>query len=270
MAIDLWHMKTQTALVTGANKSIGLEVVRQLAGAGYHVFLGSRDREKGEAAVRQLAEGGRGLAEGGGGELAEGGGSELAEGGRIELLVVDVSSESSVKSAAAELAQRIPRLDVLVNNAGILGGLPQTPSDAGDDNMHQVFETNFFGAVRMVRHFMPLLEKSELPRIVNVTSDLASLTLHNDPQWRYYPIKGAAYGPSKTALNAYTVALAYELRDRGFKVNAVNPGYTATEFNNFQGSKKVGDAAAIVAQYAQLDKDGPTGRFISDYGESPW
>jgi NAD(P)-dependent dehydrogenase (short-subunit alcohol dehydrogenase family) len=256
---DLWYMKTQTALVTGANKSIGLEVVRQLAGAGYHVFLGSRDREKGEAAVRQLTDGR---------ELTAGGG--LAVGGRIELLIVDVSSESSVKAAAADLAQRIPRLDVLVNNAGILGRLPQTPSDAGDDNMHQVFETNFFGAVRMVRHFMPLLEKSELPRIVNVTSDLASLTLHNDPQWRYYAIKGAAYGPSKTALNAYTVALAYELRDRGFKVNAVNPGHTATEFNNFRGYKKVGDAAAIVAQYAQLDKDGPSGRFISDYGESPW
>jgi NAD(P)-dependent dehydrogenase (short-subunit alcohol dehydrogenase family) len=246
-AIDLWWMKIQTALVTGANKSIGFEVVRLLAGAGYHVFLGSRDREKGEAAVRRLA------------------GT-----GRVELLVVDVSSEGSVKAAAAELGRRVPCLDVLVNNAGVRGSLPQAPSDAGDDNMHQVFETNFFGPVRMVRHFMPLLGKSELPRIVNVTSDLASLTLHNDPQWRYYPIKGAAYGPSKTALNAYTVALAYELRDRGFKVNAVNPGYTATEFNNFQGYKKVEDAAAIVAEYAWLEKDGPTGRFVSDYGESPW
>jgi len=242
-------MKTQTALVTGANKSIGLEVVRLLAGAGYHVFLGSRDKEKGETAVRQLT------AEGVGG---------------VELLVVDVSSESSVQEAAVWLGQRVDRLDVLVNNAGIRGSVPQTPSDAGDDNMHQVFETNFFGPVRMVRHFMGLLQKSELPRIVNVTSDLASLTLHSDPQWRYYTVKGAAYGPSKTALNAYTVALAYELKDRGFKVNAVNPGYTSTEFNNFQGYKKVGDAAALVAQYAQLGEDGPTGRFISDYGESPW
>ncbi|MBS1601211.1 MAG: SDR family NAD(P)-dependent oxidoreductase [Bacteroidetes bacterium] len=242
-------MKTQTVLVTGANKGIGLEVVRLLAGAGYHVFLGSRDKEKGEAAVRQLT---------------------VEGGGRIELVVVDVSSESSVREAAAWLGQRIDRLDVLVNNAGIRGSVPQTPSDADDDNMHRVFETNFFGAVRMVRHFMELLRKSELPRIVNVTSDLASLTLHNDPQWRYYTVKGAAYGPSKTALNAYTVALAYELRDKGFKVNAVNPGYTSTEFNNFQGYKKVGEAAGLVAEYAQLDKNGPTGRFVSDYGESPW
>jgi len=194
----------------------------------------------------------------------------VAEGGRVELLVVDVSSESSVRSAAVKLGQRVGSLDVLVNNAGIRGSVPQMPSEVSDENMHQVFETNFFGAVRMVRHFMGLLEKSELPRIVNVTSDLASLTLHNDPAWRYYTIKGAAYGPSKTALNAYTVALAYELKDRGFKVNAVNPGYTSTEFNNFQGYKKVEDAAALVARYAQLDADGPTGRFISDYGESPW
>jgi NAD(P)-dependent dehydrogenase (short-subunit alcohol dehydrogenase family) len=247
--IDLCCMRTQTALVTGANKSIGFEVVRLLAGAGYHVFLGSRDREKGEAAVRQLT-------------------AEGIEG--VGLLVVDVSSESSVREAAVWLGQRVDHLDVLVNNAGIRGSVPQTPSDADDDNMHRVFETNFFGAVRMVRHFMGLLRKSELPRIVNVTSDLASLTLHNDPQWRYYTVKGAAYGPSKTALNAYTVALAYELRDEGFKVNAVNPGYTSTEFNNFQGYKKVGEAASLVAEYAQLDKDGPTGRFISDYGESPW
>ena len=248
-ALDLCYMKTQTALVTGANKSIGLEVVRLLAGAGYHVFLGSRDKEKGEAAVRQLA-------------------AEFGD--RVELLVVDVSSESSVRDAAVWLGQRVPALDVLVNNAGIRGSVPQMPSDVSDENVHQVFETNFFGAVRMVRHFMGLLQKSEVPRIVNVTSDLASLTLHNDPAWRYYTIKGAAYGPSKTALNAYTVALAYELRDKGFKVNAVNPGYTSTEFNNFQGYKKVGDAAALVAEYVQLGIDGPTGRFISDYGESPW
>jgi NAD(P)-dependent dehydrogenase (short-subunit alcohol dehydrogenase family) len=116
---------------------------------------------------------------------------------------------------------------------------------------------------------MDLLQKAPLPRIVNVTSDLASLTLHNDPQWEFYPFKLAAYGPSKTALNAYTVALAYELKDT-FKVNAVNPGYTNTEFNHHQGYKKVEDAAAPIVQYAVLDAAGPTGKFVSDYGETPW
>jgi NAD(P)-dependent dehydrogenase (short-subunit alcohol dehydrogenase family) len=117
---------------------------------------------------------------------------------------------------------------------------------------------------------LELLKKSDQPRIVNVTSDLGSLTLHNDPSWVYYAFKGAAYGPSKTALNAYTVALAYELRDTPFKVNAVNPGYTATDFNQHRGTKSVGEAASLIAQYAMLDTNGPTGKYISDYGETPW
>jgi NAD(P)-dependent dehydrogenase (short-subunit alcohol dehydrogenase family) len=234
-----------TALITGANKSIGFEVARLLADAGYHVFLGSRDKRKGEEAAKRL-------------------------GGRVEAVVLDISKEDSVRDAQVAIAQRIPNLDVLINNAGVLGQVPQTPSTIDDDNLHAVFETNFFGSVRVIRHFMDLLKRSQRPRIVNVTSDLASLTLHNDPSWPYYAFKGAAYGPSKTALNAYTVALAYELRDTAFKVNAVNPGYTATEFNNFRGHKPVADAAAIIAQYAMLDEFGPTGKFISDYGETAW
>jgi NAD(P)-dependent dehydrogenase (short-subunit alcohol dehydrogenase family) len=242
-------MKKSIALVTGANKSIGLATVRILAGAGYHVFLGSRDRERGEAAVAGLR----------------------AEGlEAVELLLVDVASEESVQAAFAAMSARVDRLDVLVNNAGIPGVFPEMPSAASDDNLHRVFETNFFGAIRMVRLFMPLLRQSLKPRIVNVTSDLASLTLHNDPNWAYHRFKGPAYGPSKTALNAYTVALAYELKDTPFKVNAVNPGYTATDFNRHTGTKKVEDAAAIVAEYAMLEAEGPTGKFVSDYGESPW
>jgi len=114
------------------------------------------------------------------------------------------------------------------------------------------------------------LRKSAQPVIVNVTSDLASLTNHNDPTWRYYPFKGAGYGPSKTALNAYTVALAFELRDTAFKVNAVNPGHTATDFNNHQGTKTVQDSARLLVEYALLDANGPTGKYISDDGETPW
>lgn len=187
----------------------------------------------------------------------------------MELLLIDVADERSVQQAHDDLARRTDRLNVLVNNAGIPGALPQMPSVVADDLVKQVFEVNFFGAIRTVRSFMDLLRKAPLPRIVNVTSDLASLTLDNDPTWEFYPFKSAAYGPSKTALNAYTVALAFELRDT-FKVNAVNPGYTNTEFNHNQGYKKVEDAAAPIVQYAMLGADGPTGKYVSDYGETPW
>jgi NAD(P)-dependent dehydrogenase (short-subunit alcohol dehydrogenase family) len=242
-------MNISTALVTGANKGIGLETARLLAAAGYHVFLGSRDRARGEEAVAKL---------------------RMAGYDQVELVVMDVASEESVQAAYAMVTAKAPKLDVLVNNAGIRGRIPQLPSVADEENVRAVFETNFFGALRVIRVFLELLRKSDRPRIVNVTSDLASLTLHNDPKWVYYAIKGAAYGPSKTALNAYTVALAYELRDTPFKVNAVNPGYTATDFNEYRGTKKVEDAARVIAEYAMLGPDGPTGKFVSDYGETPW
>jgi NAD(P)-dependent dehydrogenase (short-subunit alcohol dehydrogenase family) len=242
-------MNTRTALITGANKGIGLETGRQLAAEGYRIILGYRDKARGEETLEQLHQEGITAVEG---------------------LVIDVTKEESVQSAFTELSARIPRLDVLVNNAGIPGQFGQLPSAATDDNLHQVFETNFFGVIRVIRVFMELLRKSERPRIVNVTSDLASLTFHNDPGWQYYAYKSAAYGPSKTALNAYTVALAYELRDTSFKVNAVNPGYTATDFNQHRGTKTVQEAAAIITKYAMLEADGPTGKFVSDYGETPW
>jgi len=238
-------MQQQTVLITGANKSIGFETARQLAQQGYFIILGSRDATRGQQAVQRLK--------------AEGLGS-------VELLVVDVASEASVTAARGRLGERT--LDVLINNAGILGGVPQQPSAVSDETIHQVFETNVFGAMRMVRHFLDLLQKAAQPRIVNVTSELGSLTLHNDPSWMYYAYKGGVYGPSKTALNGYTVALAYELRDR-FKVNMVNPGHTATDFNHHRGTKKVEEAARVIVQTA-MDANGPTGKFISDYGETPW
>lgn len=237
----------QTVLITGANKSIGFETARQLAQAGFYIFLGSRDAARGREAVEKLKTAGLTT---------------------VELLEVDVASEDSVIAARAVLGRRIDRLDVLINNAGISGGMPQPPSSVSDAVLHQVYETNVFGAARMVRHFLDLLQRAEHPRIINVTSDLASLTHHNNPEWVYYKLKGGAYGPSKTALNAYTVALAYELGER-FRVNMVNPGHTATDFNNHRGTKKVEEATRIIVQTA-IDANGPTGKFISDYGETPW
>ncbi|WP_258135688.1 SDR family NAD(P)-dependent oxidoreductase [Mucilaginibacter phenanthrenivorans] len=119
------------------------------------------------------------------------------------------------------------------------------------------------------------MKKSDAPRIVNVTSGLGSLTLHNDSTWQYYQVKTAAYGPSKTALNAYTVVLAYELKDTAFKINVVDPGYTATDFNHHGGPRHVTDAAKDIVRFATLDENGPHGIFYSvdnnaETGISPW
>lgn len=237
-------------LITGANKSIGFEAARQLLQQGYFVYLGSRDKANGEQAVAQLK----------------------AEGlNNVELLQIDVSNPESVAQSAAQVKE----LDVLINNAGILGGMPQTPSTAPLATIREVFDTNFFGVISVTQNFIDVLKKSPEPRIVNVTSGLGSLTLHSDPDWKYYQVKGAAYGPSKTALNAYTVHLAYELKDTAFKVNAVDPGYTKTDFNHHNGPGTVEDAAAIVVKYATLGQDGPTGKYFSNDieaagQESPW
>jgi NAD(P)-dependent dehydrogenase (short-subunit alcohol dehydrogenase family) len=166
-------------------------------------------------------------------------------------------------------------LDVLVNNAGVGGGFPQTAAEVPVNTFRQVFETNVFGAIETTQTFLDLLKQSPEPRIVNVTSGLGSLTLHNDPSWKYYHVKGAAYTASKAALNAFTIVLAYELRDTAFKINAVDPGYTATDFNHHSGPGTVEDAAARVVKAATLGADGPTSQFFSDdnapeTGISPW
>jgi NAD(P)-dependent dehydrogenase (short-subunit alcohol dehydrogenase family) len=244
----------KTALITGANKSIGFETARLLAQKDYFVYLGSRDEERGNEAVNKLRR--EGLK-------------------NVALIQIDVSDEASVDQAKALLSSKISSLDLLINNAGILGGWPQNPSAVPLKNIREVFETNFFGVINVTQAFLPLLKASAQPVIVNVTSGLASLTLHSDPSWMYYMYKGSAYGPSKTALNAYTVALAYELRDTPVKVNAIDPGHTATDFNNYRGTKNVVDSAAFVVRYATIGADGPSGRFFShdyaaDNNESPW
>jgi len=244
----------KTALITGANKSIGFETARQLLQQGYYVYLGSRDLTRGQQAVAQLH--------------AEG----LTQ---VEPLQIDVTDAASIAAARVALGRKTPVLDVLINNAGISGGMPQPALGTTVDTIREVFETNVFGVIEVTQAFIDLLRLSSAPRIVNVTSGLGSLTLHNDPTWKYYPVKGAAYVPSKAALNAYTIVLAYELRDTPFKVNAVDPGYTATDFNHHNGPGTVPDAAARVVKAALLGPDGPTSQFFSDdnapeTGISPW
>jgi len=244
----------KTALITGANKSIGFEAARQLLQNGYYVYLGSRDLQRGQQAVDQLQ----------------------AEGfSQVEPIQIDVVDSAAVAAARETLGQKTKVLDVLINNAGILGEPSQPALTSSVSMIKEVFETNVFGVITVTQAFIDLLRQSPAPRIVNVTSGLGSLTLHNDPSWKYYPVKGAAYQPSKAALNAYTIMLAYELRDTPFKVNAVDPGYTATDFNHHSGPGTVSDAAARVVKAAMLGPDGPTSQFFSDdnapeTGISPW
>jgi len=244
----------KTALITGANRSIGFEAARQLLQQGYYVYLGSRDLQNGEHAAGQLQS--EGL-------------------NNVEAIALDVTNPESVNTARQQLGEKTNSLDVLINNAGILGGMEQRALTTDVKLIKEVFETNFFGVIQVTQTFIDLLQKSDAPRIVNVTSGLGSLTLHSDPTWKYYKVKGAAYGPSKSALNHYTIVLAYEFRDTPFKVNAVDPGYTATDFNHHSGPGTVVDAAARIVKYATIDENGPTGGFFSDdnnpeTGVSPW
>ncbi|UEG53769.1 SDR family oxidoreductase [Mucilaginibacter daejeonensis] len=244
----------RTVLITGANKSIGFEKAKILAKQGYHVYLGARDAAKGNEAVEKIK----------------------AEGiDNVEFLLIDVTDKVSIDAAQRSVAEKGKGLDILINNAGILGGYDQSAQTVDTALIREVFDTNFFGVINVTQAFLPLLKNSEQPVIVNVTSGLGSLTIHSDPESKFYHVKTAAYGPSKTALNAYTVVLAYELRDTNFKVNVVDPGYTATDFNNNSGPFKVEDSAAFVTSYATLGAGGPTGKYFShefpeNNYECPW
>lgn len=244
----------KTVLITGANKSIGFETARQLLQQGYYVYLGSRDAQKGQQAADQLRADGL---------------------DQVEAIVIDVDDRASINAARTLIGQKTPVLDVLINNAGIHGSMPQTSLETDSSVFRAVFDTNFFGVIDVTQAFLDLLRQSSAPRIVNVTSGLGSLTLHSDPTWKYHAVKPTSYVASKAALNAYTIVLAHDLRDTAFKVNAVDPGYTATDFNNHSGPGTVPDAAARVVKAAILDADGPTGQFYSDdnspeTGISPW
>ena len=244
----------KSALVTGANKSIGFEVARQLAQKGIYVFLGSRDLKNGTEAVNKL----------------------IAEGlNNVEAIRLDITNDESVKNARLEIGKKTEVLDILINNAGVYGGYPQAALDATVDQFKAAYDANVYGVVRVTQAFIDLLKKSSEPRIVNVSSSQGSITLHSDPSYKYYDYKGAVYLSSKSAMNMYTVVLAYELKDTNFKINAVCPGYTKTDFNGHRGPGTVDDAGKRILKYALIDKDGPTGKFFSEEnnpktGEIPW
>ena len=241
-------------LITGANKSIGFETARQLLQKGFYVYLGSRTVENGQEAVEKLKS--EGLTE-------------------VEAIQIDVSDDESVNAARQEIGKKTGVLDVLINNAGITGGMPQSALSASIDQFKNAFETNLFGVVRVTQAFIDLLKKSPEPRIVNVSSSQGSLTLANDPTYSYYEHKGAVYQPTKSALNMYSICLAYELRDTPVKVNMVDPGFIKTDFNNHRGTGTVEEAAGRISKYALIGNDGPNGKFFSEEynpqtGEIPW
>ena len=242
------------ALITGANKGIGFETAKQLLQKGFYVYIGSRNLENGLQAVEKL---------------------RVLNLTNVEAIQIDVTDDNSVKNARTEIGKKTDVLDVLINNAGINGGVPNTALEARTDQFLAAFNTNVFGVARVTQAFIDLLKKSPEPRIVMVSSSVGSLTLQSDPNWLAYNFaKYAVYGSSKAALNMFTIHLAYELRDTAFKVNAVCPGYTKTDFTNHNGGE-VEKAAKRIVKYALLDKDGVTGKFISEEtnpvsGEIPW
>ena len=244
----------KSALVTGANKSIGFEVARQLAQNGIYVYLGSRNLENGLEAVNKLK----------------------AEGlNNVEAIQLDITNDESVRKARVELGKKTKVLDILINNAGIFGGYPQSALDSTVEQFKAAYDANVYGVVRVTQGFIDLLKKSYEPRIINVSSSQGSITLHSDPSYKYYDYKAAVYLSSKSAMNMYTVVLAYELKDTDFKINAVCPGYTKTDFNGHRGPGTVEVAGKRIVKYALIDKDGPTGKFFSEEnnsetGEIPW
>ncbi|RYX88677.1 SDR family oxidoreductase, partial [bacterium] len=242
-------------LITGANKGIGLEAAKQLAQQGFYVYLGSRNLENGLAAVEELKA--QGL-------------------NQVEAIQIDVSDSQSVKAARNEIGKKTEVLDVLINNAGISGDITsQNALTATIDTFQEMFNTNLFGVVRVTQCFIDLLQKSAEPRIVNVSTSLASHTMLSAPESSFYAGMYPVYNSSKSALNMYTISLAYELRDTALKVNVVDPGYTKTDLTQQQGTGTVEVAANRIIKYTLIDKDGPTGKFFSEEynpetGEIPW
>ena len=236
------------ALITGANKGIGYETARELARQGMKVLIGARDEGRGEEAAKKLRD----------------------EGLDAEFLYLDIDDEATHGTARRLIEEKYGKLDILVNNAAIAIDVTLKPSEVEIQTLRKTFDTNFFGTIAVTQTLLPLIRKSDAGRIVNVSSGLASLTQHSNPEWEFDSVKFLSYNSSKTALNAFTVMLAYELKATPIKVNSADPGYTATDLNNNQGYKTVEQGAAIIVWLATLPADGPNGGFFSDEGVVPW
>ncbi|MGV9678916.1 SDR family oxidoreductase [Nocardia sp. NPDC003482] len=249
---------TTTALITGANKGIGFEVARGLAARGATVLVGARDEGRGRAATEKLT----------------------AEGFDARFVHLDVTDADSIDRAAAWIGAEFAALDVLVNNAGITGELEGDGKASATTlaNLRKVYETNVFGVVAVTNALLPLLRAAPAARIVNVSSEVGSLTLTTDPESPFAALGAIPYPSSKTALTMITTLYAKEFAGTPIKVNAANPGYTATDLNGHTGFRAPAQGAEPIVWLATLPADGPNGKHWGhrwgdtehEYGELPW
>jgi NAD(P)-dependent dehydrogenase (short-subunit alcohol dehydrogenase family) len=249
---------TTIALITGANKGIGLATARLLGARAVTVLIGARDEERGRQAERELR----------------------ATGARADVIRLDVTDCTSVRQAAKRIETEYGRLDILINNAGIaLGDGSGLPSETTLETLRTVYETNVFGVVSVTNAMLPLLRRAPAARIVNVSSEVGSIASTTDPASPLWTLTSVPYPSSKTALNMVTAMYAKELRDTPIKVNAANPGYCATDLNGHNGFRTAEQGAEVSVHLATLPEDGPTGTLwgflwtaegTESYGVLPW
>jgi NAD(P)-dependent dehydrogenase (short-subunit alcohol dehydrogenase family) len=239
----------KVALITGANKGIGLETARQLGRKDITVIVGARDSKRGDQAAKQLRE----------------------EGIDARAITIDVTDQTSINQAAAQIERDFGRLDILINNAGVmLDDSDKKPSEQSMDVWRKTFDTNVFGLIATTRAFLPLLRKSEAGRIVNLSSILGSIAYHSTPGSPVYGSRTAAYNVSKATVNAFTVQLAYELKDSTIKVNAVHPGWVKTEMGGEGATMELEDGAKTSVALATIGNDGPNGGYVHMGETLPW
>lgn len=245
-------MSKKIGLVTGANKGIGFETARQLAKEGVTVIAAARNEAKGKAAVAQLQQ----------------------EGLDVVFLKLDVDNTEDIQHAYDFIDKNYGRLDILINNAGVqiesTGWGDNTAPKIENQVLRETLDTNFFSVVKLTNTLLPLIQKSNAGRIVNLSSILGSLNLHADPASPIYDSKLFAYNTSKTALNAYTIHLAHALRSTGVKVNAAHPGWVKTDMGTDAAPMNVADGAKTSVQLALAGEDAPTGKYIHLGEELPW
>ena len=247
-------MADKIAFITGGNRGLGFQTALLLKDPGTKVVIGSRDRSQGEEAVKKLREAGV----------------------DADVLQFDITKPGDAQTAYDYFNSKYGKLDILINNAGIAAGtFPGTgpehsAAEAPAELLHKVFETNFFAQVALTNTLLPLIRESPAGRIVNLSSILGSLTLHADPKSPIYHAKSFIYDASKTALNAYTVHLAYELRDTPIKVNSAHPGWVKTEMGGPQATMELSEGGKTSAALATLPADGPSGGYFHLGQPLPW
>ncbi len=241
----------KVAFITGANRGIGFETSKKLAETGVKIILGSRDLNKGKEAVKKLH----------------------ALGFEADLIQYDAFDLDAPQKVYDHISEKYNKLDILINNAGVLltGNLFVTNSSTvSDKDLKDTFQTNFFSVISLTQKLLPLIKKSEAGRIVNVSTILSSLTLHSAKDSPISPAKELAYNASKTALNAYTIHLAIELKDTNIKVNSGHPGWVKTELGGPNAPMEVEESYKTSLSLATLDDDGPSGGLFHENDTIPW